>query len=136
MAIGNDRVQVTKKESSALGGDDSDAGLYGEPVPINPQEDAIESAGIYLQDETVRDEQVGLFRHDGKLMAKDTENPTGANLTQMLEAASVGHPFKVDSGESLVVPQNRQFDHLGRFLTEGRLVIDGRFTLGIGAPNV
>lgn len=84
MAIGEDRVQVTKVESTALGGKDGDAGIYGDSVPINPQEDAIESAGGYVQDSSNRDETVGWYREDGELKLKDTENPTGASITQML----------------------------------------------------
>ena len=58
MALGTDRVQVTKVESTALGGDDADTNVYGAPTPIEPQEDAIESAGLIVQDADNRDEDV------------------------------------------------------------------------------
>lgn len=74
MAIGTDRVQVIKVESTALGGDDSDASLYGESVPIDPQEDAIESAGFYLQDSANRDELVGGYRDGDDLYLFDKSN--------------------------------------------------------------
>lgn len=85
MAIGSDRVQLTKLESTVLGGDDNDAGPYGGDQPIDPQEDAIESAGAYVQDASNRDEDVGYFRDGDALNFFDKEdgNTTGITLTSL-----------------------------------------------------
>lgn len=127
MAIGPDRVQVTKVESTALGGKDDDISAYGSPAPINPQEDAIETAGGYVQDASNRDENVGWEREGEDLKFFD-QHVASTTLTAFLGC----HPFEVASGKVLKIPQNLQFDHLGRFTVGGRLVIDGRFVLGIG----
>ena len=83
MPIGTDRVQVQKEETTAGGGDPFDVGPYGGPVPIEPQQDAIESAGIYLQDSVDRDEEVYVCRDQGKLCFRDTENTTPISLTDI-----------------------------------------------------
>lgn len=75
MAIGVDKVQVIKQESTALGGDDGDKGPYDSPEPIDAQEDAIESAGGYVNDEVDRDELVGWYRKDGIFYQFDTNYP-------------------------------------------------------------
>lgn len=113
MAIGEDRVQVTKVESTALGGKDVDAGIYGNPVPINPKQDAIESGGMYLQDAVDRDEAVAVFRDAGKCMLKDTENAAGLSLSTL---ASGG--FNVDD---IVLDKD------SAFVTDG----DGNLVIGV-----
>ena len=55
-----DRVQVLKQESAGNGGDGGDEVEY--PTPIEPQEDALEAAGLYLQSATDRDETVHVKR--------------------------------------------------------------------------
>lgn len=70
MAVGPDRVQVIKRESAALGGDGADDADYLQP--LTPQEDALECAGVYLQDAVARDENVFLARDNGRIVAKDT----------------------------------------------------------------
>ncbi len=104
MAIGEDKVQVTKVESTALGGKDVDAGIYGNPVPINPQEDAIESAGGYVQDTANRDEKVGFFRDAGKMKLFDEDNPSGASISQMLAGGTDINDLLTsrNTGETLV----------------------------------
>lgn len=84
MAIGPDRVQVVKQESTAEGGDDADAGVYGSPVPLDPQEDALESAGHYYQDAANRDELVYIERDGDDLRFRDKSNPTPKTLTDLL----------------------------------------------------
>ena len=70
MAEPTDRVQLIKQESTALGGDDADAAEWGSN-PIEPQEDAIEAAGVYLQDAANRDEAVLIWRDGDVIKAKD-----------------------------------------------------------------
>lgn len=80
MAIGTDRVQPAKYESSGGGGNDLDTGIHQNPVPINPEEDAIEAAGIYLQESGGRDETVYLARDSGVAGFKDVNNTTFRRL--------------------------------------------------------
>lgn len=77
-----DRVQVIKQESAALGGDPADEQPWNEP--IEPQEDAIEAAGVYLQDGSNRDESTLVNRAGLDMLFKDGNNPTTKTLSQML----------------------------------------------------
>lgn len=74
MGIGPDRVQVAKYETSSGGGDANDEGVYGNPDPIDPQEDVLESAGGYVQDASNRDETVGWHRSSGLLYQFDADH--------------------------------------------------------------
>jgi hypothetical protein len=60
-----DRVQVLKVESAANGGDAADSRVY--PTPIEPQEDMIECAGVYLQNSNNRDENVYISREGNNI---------------------------------------------------------------------
>ncbi len=70
---GTDRVQVVKRESAALGGNAADDLPF--EAPIDPQQDAIECAGVYLQDATNRDQNVYIDRSGDDLRFKDVTNP-------------------------------------------------------------
>jgi len=86
-----DRVQLTKYESTALGGQDSDALPY--PAPLDPQEDATEVAGVYLQDVSNRDEAVLISRSGDDMTFKDVNNSGGLTLSQLVRSVSkVGTP--------------------------------------------
>ena len=86
-----DRVQLTKYESTALGGQDADALPF--PAPLDPQEDAIETAGVYLQDASNRDETVLLSRSGDDMTFKDVNNSGGLTLSQLVRSVSkVGTP--------------------------------------------
>lgn len=74
-----DRVQVIKRESASLGGDNADEAEY--PQPIAPEEDALEAAGLYLQAPGARDETVLLSRASGKAVLKDADNATNSAIT-------------------------------------------------------
>lgn len=95
-----DRVQVVKQESAALGGDAADEAPFDSP--IEPQEDAIEAAGLYLQDETHRDETTLIARSGDDMTFKDGSNPTSVSLTDLLGGAAASllgkAVFKVDGG--------------------------------------
>lgn len=84
MAI--DRVQVLKEESTALGGDDADATEWG-PTPLNPQEDALEARGYFIQDELNRDETTMVSRTGLDMTFKDGNNPAEKTLTELLAGA-------------------------------------------------
>ena len=75
MAIGPDKVQVAKYESTSGGGTGTDQGVYGNSDPINPQQDAIESAGGYINDAEDRDDTVGWCRIDGLFYRFDDDHP-------------------------------------------------------------
>ena len=80
MPIGTDRVQVYKRESSDQGGDDLDNFEGYGPVPIDPTEDAIECAGVYLQEPGQRDELVAIYRHKNAIWIQDKWYPSGRPL--------------------------------------------------------
>lgn len=112
MAIGPDRIQVYKSESTAQGGSDLDSGPYGGPVAINPQEDAIEAAGFYLNDESNRDENVAVFRHGADLKFKDENNPAGLSLTALAGGGFDPNTIVFDTGGGFV------YDNSGLIVTE------------------
>lgn len=74
-----DRVQIIKVESPALGGTEEDA----EYTPIEPQEDAIETMGIYLQDASNRDETTLVNRSGDDMLFKDGNNPSPITLSEL-----------------------------------------------------
>lgn len=82
-----DRVQVIKQESTALGGDDADASDAFN-VPIAAQEDALEAAGLYLQDGDNRDENVLVWRDGNDIKFKDVTNPSGYTLAALSAGGS------------------------------------------------
>lgn len=82
-----DRVQLLKQESTAGGGNAADGNVpYDQP--IEPQEDAIEAAGVYLQDAVNRDEQVLVWRDGNDLKLKDVTNPAGFTLSALSTGGS------------------------------------------------
>lgn len=81
-----DRVQVLKRESAALGGDAADEAPWD--APIEPQEDACEMAGVYLQDDSNRDETTLIDRSGNDMRLKDGNNPGGKTLTELAAAGS------------------------------------------------
>lgn len=83
MAIGTHRVQVIKQESAALGGDGADDVPY--PSPIEPQEDALESCGIYFQDASNRDQTVYIERTGADMLFRDQNNTTPLTLSQLAD---------------------------------------------------
>jgi len=80
-----DRVQVLKRETADLGGDPFDEQPW--PEPIQPQEDAVEVAGVYFQDASNRDESTLIDRNGDDMQFKDGNNPTPVTLTDLLGAA-------------------------------------------------
>lgn len=94
-----DRVQVVKRESTALGGQDVDASPW--PEPIKPQEDACEMAGVFVQDASNRDETTLISRSGDDMLFKDKNNPSGYTLTELAEVGGNDNRyliFKVDGG--------------------------------------
>lgn len=80
-----DRVQVLKRETAGLGGDAADEQPWD--APIEPQEDAVEAAGVYLQDASNRDESTLVARSGDDMTFKDVNNPTEKTLTELLAGA-------------------------------------------------
>jgi len=81
-----DRVQVYKQEDDSRGGNTADD-EFGGPSPINAQEDAIESAGLILQDSNNRDEKVYIDRDGNNLRFIDGNVTTPKTL---LELSQIG----------------------------------------------
>ena len=100
------RVQVIKRESAALGGDPDDDKPWSEP--IEPQEDALECAGIYVQDATHRDETTLMDRLGSDLRFKDSNNPTPRTLSELV--AGTG---------GLTAEQHKTLRQLIHFLDDG-----------------
>jgi len=76
-----DRVQLEKQESAALGGEVGDEAPFA--VPINPQQDAIELAGVVFQDASNRDEEIWVQRNGDDLEFRDLTNPGGFTLEEL-----------------------------------------------------
>jgi hypothetical protein len=87
MAVGTDKVQVLKRESSALGGNPADDVDY--PTPLNAQTDALEAAGVYLQDALNRDAAVYIARAGDDLVLRDVNNTTPVTLTSLVTGTPV-----------------------------------------------
>lgn len=87
MAVGPDRVQVLKRESAALGGNGADDVDY--PTPLSAQQDALESAGVYLQDASNRDETTYVAREGADMVFTDQNNPVPVTLTTMLSGGGI-----------------------------------------------
>jgi hypothetical protein len=101
MAVGPDRVQVLKRESAALGGDGADDADYLEP--IGAQEDAIECAGVYLQDAANRDETTYVAREGADMVFADQNNPVPVTLTELLATGGgSGMPTPTQVGQVLI----------------------------------
>lgn len=92
MAVGPDRVQVIKQESAALGGNSSDDTDY--PAPIKPQQDALEAAGVYLQDAGARDENVWIERNGNDMRFRDLNNTTPVTLSALLAGGTTDYAFR------------------------------------------
>lgn len=80
-----DRVQALKVERSDQGGDDADIDeVSGAPLPLNPQEDALECAGLILNNfEQPRDEAVYVQRDGDDIRFVDVNNPTGKTVSEL-----------------------------------------------------
>jgi hypothetical protein len=93
------RIQVIKQESAALGGDPADDFPFDSP--IEPQEDAVETAGVYLQDSSNRDEEVLVTRSGDNMMFYDVTVGSGVSLLQLLEGESAGTGMTPNQHKSL-----------------------------------
>jgi hypothetical protein len=114
-----DRVQVMKQEWADLGGSSADELPF--PAPITPQEDAIESAGVFLQDAANRDETTFIGRNDEDMVFKDGENPSLVTLTELLAAAGTAKSFNVSFNDvlSFLVTHNRDVKPLVQVVEPG-----------------
>jgi hypothetical protein len=86
-----DRVQVLKRETAALGGDAADEQPWD--APIEPQEDACEMAGVYLQDASNRDETTLVARSGNDMTFKDGNNTT-KTLSELVGGAAADPGFR------------------------------------------
>lgn len=90
MAAPADRVQISKQESTAAGGDDADADPYNY-APLDPNEDAPEVQGVFIQPpspSTTKDGLVYVSRDSaGNMLLKDG-NQSEVTLTTLAAAGS------------------------------------------------
>lgn len=77
-----DRTRAYKKESAGTGGNPNQRRAY--PVVLNPQEDGLDMAALYLQQSNSDDEQVAIWRENGELHFRDTK--LGANVSFTLSS--------------------------------------------------
>jgi hypothetical protein len=75
------RVLASKWELESHGGDAGDEEPF--PVPIDPKEDKLDAAGLYMQDVDNWDETTLVNRDGNDMKFKDSNNPTGYTLTQL-----------------------------------------------------
>ena len=80
-----DRVKPLKMESADTGGDENDEF----PTSLDPEEDHLECAGIVLDDPGLIDESTVIWRDVDDMMFKDTNNPAGATLTELLATGGI-----------------------------------------------
>lgn len=83
MAIGPDRVQILKQESSTGGGNAADKVRY--PDPINEQQDVLSSCGIYFQDASNLDENVYIEREGPDMRFRDQTVTTPVKLSELAD---------------------------------------------------
>ena len=121
MAFGTDRVQLLKWESAAEGGSPADEHEY--PSGIEPQEDAIECAGVYFNDLTARDQQVGVARDAGNLIFKDVANPTPVTLTDLLAGGGSVVP-PTEYGQIFASPDGSSYNWYRPLTTNEGILID------------
>lgn len=80
-----DRVQALVWESPGKGGTQDEI----VPKEINPNEDALDARGLFLQSASSADNAVSVQRDiDGNMKFQDGQNPSGYSLTQLAEGGS------------------------------------------------
>jgi len=82
-----DRVQVLIYEEAAKGGDPLDDTM-GIPTEISPQEDGLETAGVYFQDASNRDENVYIDRNGDDLRFRDVNNAIPVTLSTLTASST------------------------------------------------
>ena len=145
------RIQLMKQSWSSLGGEAGEEHEYAEP--INPQTEAIESGGIYIQDATHRDAKTLLARgpngefwlsNPGTIIARNVENSgniqvLGLDALNNIQVGATGNPsptsivcgnwVRFASGMAIDLPNNSG----ARFTIEGIAVSS---TVGATGLNV
>lgn len=80
-------VQAIKQETEETGGGPGSTDIPF-PEPINPLEDGLESAALFLVESGRRNKAVSIWSYQGKLRFRDIENSgTGYTLSQILAGA-------------------------------------------------
>ena len=90
-----DRVQVLKQETAALGGKAADEAPW--PAPIKPEEDMVEAAGMAVQRQGARDENVGCYR-------RNSGDPATDDLA-LVPAFEIGQVYISTDGQELTLQQ-------------------------------
>lgn len=139
-----DSIKGDKGESIRGDKGDSIKGDKGDSIKGDKGKDAIvDYEGIFKAikrqlstDKTLADFEIKKSGNSlviTKLFKDGTRKTNRIRLPQGGGGAQIGHIFAIPLNQTLEIPVDRQFDHLGRFCVNGRKVINGRFVLGIGA---
>lgn len=133
MAIGPDRVQVLKYEEGSKGGNAADDSM-GIPAEIQPQEDVLETAGLYVQDALNRDENVYIDRDGDDLRFRDVNNPVPVTLTDLATGGAgltptthraldqLVHEISEDSFEELTYGAGNRVDNITVWTDVGKTI--------------
>lgn len=132
MALGPDRVQVLKYEQTSKGGGVGDD-TEGIPTEISPQEDVIETAGVYLQDALNRDETVYIDRDGDDLRLRDVNNPVPVTLSDIVATSGLTptthraidqlvHDISEDSFEELTYGAGNRVDNITVWTDVGKTI--------------
>jgi len=93
-----DRVQALVWESPGKGGTQNEI----VPKEINPNEDALDARGLFLQDASSADNTVSVQRDpSGNMKFQDGQNPSGYSLTQLAEGSSINDMLVNQYGDVL-----------------------------------
>lgn len=108
-----DRVQLVKQESVSGGGTASDDSDFLGDFPLDPEQDAPDLAGIYLQESGVaRDKTVVIYRENNQMYFEDGVNSGSgrATLTELLTGSGVS---------GLTEAQHKALRQLIHFINDG-----------------
>lgn len=104
MAPPVDRVRAYKAETAATGGTAGDNRPY--PAVLNPQQDALDAAGVFMQQPGTADRDVCIWREGHTMRFADRSVPGGVTLSQL--AAGGGSSEEATPWVSLMDIQPRQ----------------------------
>ncbi len=137
MAAPADRVQITKSESTARGGQDADTDPYAS-APLKPNEDAPEVQGVFFQrpsPSVVKDDQVYVTRDGsdnlvlgdavtGEKTLADLVSPPGSGITEAQHEAldTLTHEIAESSFDEFTYGVGNRIDNVTTWTDSGMTV--------------
>ncbi|HWV38861.1 MAG TPA: hypothetical protein VN033_10345, partial [Vulgatibacter sp.] len=113
----NDRVRPYKAETAATGGTASDDRPY--PRVLDPQRDALDAAGLFMQQVGSADRNVAIWREGHLMHFRDQSMAPGASVTlSQLAAGGGGTPDPASPWVNLMSIQPRQDSRMYAVLKE------------------